>query len=489
MRIARLSGPLFAALPVLVQAQNTGGSPYSAFGFGDLLYTATAPTAAMGGVGVAITEPYAVVAANPASYASARQPELGGIVRPVFDAGLRGTWLHRRTSDGGLRRTDGEFMGFNIGVPFGRGKWGLAFGLNPYSSVGYTLVDKTGQAGVPVRYEYDGTGGLNKVYAGLARTLYQQKADTTGDLGARLTVGANFEFLFGGVEQTRKTIYPVGQGYTNTSAYASLVLRAPTGTLGMQYSAQLFSRHRVEAALGRRWDRWQQRLAAWRADHPGGVHPRADRKRREPVPWRYTLGATLGLPTVFSATSTDLVTLFYRNAVGSELVIDTLPSAGTGIGTIAIPPAFGVGVAIHDQRWMFTMEVRRRDWAGLRSELEGYTLPGGIRASTVLSAGARFTPAREGDLFERITYRAGLRSVDDYLEVRGEPLRTLAASLGLSVPLNWAQTNSLLHITVEGARRGTTNNGLIREDQVSIWFGVSITPWKLERWFRRHQIQ
>lgn len=484
-----LSWCLFALAHGFVQGQYSGGSPYSAYGFGDLLYAATAPTAAMGGVGIAITEPYAVVSANPASFASARQPELGGLMRPVFDAGVRATWLHRRTAVGGLRRADGEFMGFNIGVPFGRGKWGLAFGLNPFSGVGYTLVDKEGQGGVAVQYEYDGSGGLNKVYAGVGRTLYQHKADTTGNLGARLTAGATFEFLFGGVEQTRKTIYPVGQSYTNTSAYSSLVLRAPTGTLGMQYSAQLVSKARVGAALDRRWSRWQQRLSTWRDAHPGSVHPRADRKKREPVPWRFTLGATVGLPTLFSATSTDLVTLFYRNAVGSELVIDTLPSAGTGSGTIALPPSLGVGLSIHDQRWMFTVEARRRDWGGLRLDLDGYVLPSGLRASTVLAAGARFTPAREGGLFERITYRTGLRFVDDYLEVRGEPLRTLAASAGVSIPLNWAQTNSLLHFGVESAHRGSTANGLIREDQVNVWFGVSITPWKLERWFRRYQIQ
>lgn len=473
----------------LAGAQNTGGSPYSAYGFGDLQYTTTAASTAMGGAGIAISEPFCVIADNPASFASSRQPELGGTVRPVFEATVRGSWLDRRTSTGRLRRADGEFMGFNIGVPFGKGRWGMAFGLNPFSNVGYTLVDRSSASGVDVQYEYSGSGGLNKAYMGLGRTLYQQKADTSGNLGTRLALGASFEFLFGGLEQTRRTIYPVGQSYTNTSAYASLVLRAPTGTLGLQLSTQVVSRARVDAHIARRWARWQERLAQWRSEHPNEAHPRTDRPRREAAAWRATFGLSAGLPTVFSASSTDLVTLYYRNALGSELVIDTIPSTGTGNGTITLPPSIGVGVSVHDRRWLFTVEARRRDWAGLQVDLDGYALPAALRASTTFSAGARFTPRMDGGGLQRITYRAGARYVNDYLQVHGDPVTTIAASAGLSVPLNWAQTNSHFHLTVEALRRGDTGNGRIQENMLNLWFGVSITPWKLERWFRRFQIQ
>ncbi len=470
-------------------AQTISGSPYSAYGFGDLLYSGSVTSALMGGTGIAYTEPFGVLSSNPASYASSRQLDLGGLVRPTFEVGVRGMFMDRRNASASRRSADAGFSGFNLGIPFGRGRWGMAFGLNPFSDVGYSLSQATNEQGVDVTYEYLGSGGLNRVYAGLGRVLFQGKGDTLGDLGDRLTLGGNFDFLFGGIEQTRKANYPVGQNYTNTSAYSSLVLRAPGGSFGMQFSTQLISRATVDSALVRREKRLRSRIERWRMEHPGLTHPRTDHHRRDAHPWRMTFGATVGLPTVFSATNTDLITTYYRNTSGVETTIDTLPSFGTVEGRLTFPLAYGLGISVNDQRWMATAEVRRRDWSGLKVDVDGFNLPAPLRSSTTYALGMRFTPARDGSLWQRTTYRAGLRYADDYLQVGGQALTSMTTSLGASFPLNAAQTNSQFHIGVDHSRRGSTDPGLVREDLINLWIGVSITPWKLERWFRPYQIQ
>lgn len=485
----RLMGLALLLEAAPLSAQTISGSPYSAYGFGDLLYSGSVPSALMGGTGIAYTEPFTVLSSNPASYAASRHYDLGGLVRPTFDVGVRGMFMNRRNTSSTSHASDAGFLGFNIGIPFGRGRWGMAFGLNPFSDVGYSLSQTSSDQGVEVNYEYLGSGGLNRAYAGLGRVLFQGKGDTLGDLGDRLSVGGNFDFLFGGIEGTRKANYPVGQNFTNISAYSSLVLRAPGGSFGMQFSTQLISRATVDSILVRREKRHRSRIDQWKQAHPGLTHPKADHQARDAQPWRMTFGATVGLPMLFSATNTDLITTYYRNSSGTETTIDTLPSFGTVNGRLTFPLTYGLGVSINDQRWMATVEVRRRDWSGLKVDVDGFTLPAPLRSSTTYALGLRFIPARDGSLWQRTTYRVGVRYADDYLQVGGQALTSSTASLGASFPLNAAQTNSQFHIGMDYSRRGNVDQGLVREDLVNLWIGVSITPWKLERWFRPYQIQ
>lgn len=564
--------PLFTAVDLFAQAA-TAGSPYSAYGFGDLLVTGQAPSALMGGTGIACSEPFGIQTANPASYAAARYLGSEGLLRPVFQGGVRGLFVEQRSGSASSRRTDAQFMGLNVGIPFGKGRWGLGFGITPFSNVEYKVAETAKVDDATVSYEYTGTGGLSRVFAGVGRVLYQEKPDSLGHLGGRLAIGANFDFLFGSIEQTRKAAYPRSLAYTSISAFSSLVLRAPSGSVGLHYSGAI-TRNEMERLY--RWrmahvdaDRltpadlavWREatsdsakvawlRKAGWRTAYTDSASmPRLKRVREQGrlerwkvqhvdtsrlapedlllwrrartdearmtwlrsvdfkvayldsadmprmkdavirSPWRYTLGATASLPTVFNATSTDLVTSFFRGTTGIEAVVDTLPSSGTVEGTLSIPLALGFGLSVYNARWLFTAETRIRDWAGSTVNVEGYSLPSSLRRSLMYAAGARFTPSDEGGILQRATYRAGLRYLDDYLEVRGTPITCTTVSAGVSLPLNAVQTNSALHIGVEYGMRGTTGSGLLEESFTHLWVGVSITPWKRERWFQRYQIQ
>lgn len=524
--IARLLALFLLAETAGVRAQVAGdGSPYSAFGFGDLLLTGQVPSALMGGTGIACSEPFSILPSNPASYAAARYLGSEGLVRPTFQGGVRGLFVKQGSQDGSTHRSDAQFMGLSIGVPFGKGKWGLGFGITPFSEVGYSITETGTLEEGTVTYEYQGTGGLNRVFAGLGRVLWQAKPDTSGYLGGRLAVGANFDFVFGSIEQTRNAVYPRAQAYTNTRSFSSLVLRAPAGTFGMHYSNAITSRARAERARTARVAKAQERIDDWRLEHVDETRLSPDelakwrsaRTREERIawlrdihwktaymdsasmprlkdiaetrPWRFTLGLAVEPAMNFSATSTDLVTSFFRGSTGVELIVDTLPSSGTVSGTMNIPLAYGAGVSVHNARWLFTVETRRRDWSALKVDIDGYALPTTLRASTTYAFGARFTPGDEGSAFRRATYRAGLRHTDDYLQVKGTPLTTTSVSAGFSLPLNAVQTNSYLHIGAEYGQRGTTTGGLLQETFTNLWVGVSVTPWKRERWFQRTRIQ
>jgi hypothetical protein len=86
-------------------------------------------------------------------------------------------------------------------------------------------------------------------------------------------------------------------------------------------------------------------------------------------------------------------------------------------------------------------------------------------------------------------YRFGLRQTQGPIEVRGHVLTTSAVTAGLSLPINAIQTNSWLHLGVEAGTRGTTTDGLVKEQYTTLWLGITFTPWRGERWFTKPKIQ
>lgn len=426
-------------------AQSFGDSPYSAYGLGDLVHTGQVSQALMAGTGLAITEPYSVIMGNPASYAS--------LARPVFEAGAAYRLTRTTSALGKSSQRDAEFMGFSIGVPFANGKWGLALGLTPFSEVEYTSVKQAPFEGGSVKYAYAGSGGLDRAFFGLARTLFSQRPDSVGNRGNHVTLGADFNFIFGNIGQTRDAVYNQADGYSNTKAFSSLVLRAPT----------------ADASLV-----WQGDLTR--------------KKDRDDANWRWSVGISAALPTVFNAKYSNLVTS-YTLSSGIEQVRDTILDQRSSKGRVELPVGLGFGLGIQNQRWAFTAEMKQRDWSALTLDVPDYALPAPLHSAVSYAAAVRFRPGTDGGLFQRAVYRAGLRYMDNPQEVHGEVLQTTMASAGISLPLNAVQTNSWLHLGGEFGQRGSTANGLVEERFATLWVGLAFTPWRGERWFTPPRIQ
>jgi hypothetical protein len=79
-------------------------------------------------------------------------------------------------------------------------------------------------------------------------------------------------------------------------------------------------------------------------------------------------------------------------------------------------------------------------------------------------------------------YRVGVNYSKTNLNLRGNQLDAFGITFGLGFPLRSVAirgSRSMVNIGCEIGRRGTTENGLIREDYVNIYFGISI----YETWF------
>lgn len=427
------------------QAQPTADSPYSAYGFGDLLSNGQATQALMGGMSLGITEPFAVLLGNPASYAS--------LVRPVFETGVAFRSTRSTSSTASTTLNDANFTGFDIGVPFARGKWGLAMGLMPYSDVGYSTSRTNPFDGGNVKYAYTGSGGLDRAFFGLGHTIYQHPTDSLGNTGMRVMVGADMNFIFGSIEQTREAIYPANTGYTNIRAFSSLVLRSPTADASVM----------------------------WQGDLTRKVKKGGDN-------WRWSVGASVAMPARFRARYSNQVTTFVSSS-GLETVRDTIPEAQGVKGKVELPMELGVGIGVQNARWAFMAEMKQQDWRNTEVDVPGYAMATSFRNSTTFGAAVRFKPAMEGNLLQRAVYRIGIQHAGAPLEIRAQELATNTATLGVSLPLNAAQTNSWFNFGAVLGQRGSTDEGLIKERYATVWIGVTFTPWRGERWFMAPKIQ
>ncbi|MBR1934513.1 MAG: hypothetical protein IJ835_00490 [Muribaculaceae bacterium] len=157
-----------------LEAQNAV-TPYSRIAYGILNDNLTGIQRSMGGVGIAMQNGRQINVVNPASYSQVDSLTF------LWDVGthLSFNWSQEngkrgRTIGGGLDYLTGEFR-------IARGLGG-AFGLVPYSSVGYTFGGKIDN-GKETRV---GSGGLSELFVGFG---YEPVKG--------LSIGANVSYLFG----------------------------------------------------------------------------------------------------------------------------------------------------------------------------------------------------------------------------------------------------------------------------------------------------
>lgn len=457
MRFYRINKLLVLALLLgscvgLSAQENQVLSPYSAYGLGDLTPGMFPWQRTFGEMSLGVSDPFRHSPSTPSSYAN--------LLKPVFSMGLRTVLVREETNAGTFERTNSQFMGLGFGMPINNGSWGVGFGLLPVSSVGYELVDRTFlTTGEQVDFEYTGSGGLSKMYAGLSKRLWQ-KRDTVNKTYDKLVLGGQMNYRFGTIENIRKAIYPQNEGYFNTNSTASTIIRDPQFDMSLQY------------------------LKYFKTG-------KGDNKRDI----KLTAGAYYAPSSKLGARRTDLTTSYFLTTLGIEIVQDTIEFIDRSEGTITLPQSIGVGAGITiNDKWTYAVEYRQQDWNKLEVNVEGWELPAELGTRTSLAAGVSFTPSTVlnpyGYTFlEKTTYSLAIRKEDDYLVINDSQLESYALSFGASFPLYFSKTRSRFTIGTELGTRGSTDNGGIKETYADFIFGVSITPDLRETWFKKRRIE
>ncbi len=214
-------------LAMQAQAQKGVNSLYSAYGIGDLEEKDYSRNFGTGSAGIARGSGSFLNELNPASYGRIPMETF------FFEASVAAKSIQYNSSTISQSAGDIAFKRFAMGFKANR-RWGLSFGLMPYSRVDFKLVNNTHIAGTEAEIQnaVEGTGGINRLYfsngfkisknfyAGLSSALLFGPVTITDSLGnneihtEKRTFYRNFNFT-AGLQYTGKAgAWDVGAGAT-----------------------------------------------------------------------------------------------------------------------------------------------------------------------------------------------------------------------------------------------------------------------------------
>jgi hypothetical protein len=434
------------ALPIASRAQESSintYSPYTMYGLGNLNRSPISAFAGMGGASIGFRNgrqeagqldvlDQRLNVANPASLSALPKESF------IFDVGLAGSnvYMRQRSADGLLRTSFNTFNFNNITIAFPIiPKLGFAFNVAPYSEVGYNIhtddESYLGDLGV-VRYFYEGGGDVTEAKASIGWEPFKN-----------FSVGAEMNYMWGNIDRRyQASILPyTGTGtYNEISAYTNEQVARVFGAFGMQYTPIDKAKTRV------------------------------------------TLGATYRLGGQLRSNIKDYIPS--NNIYGDDVRFNEF------VSPMYMPQKIGVGVYFHRPQWAFGADYVFEDWGAKNA----YDEANDVRYvnTNTLKTGVKYTPNRLDNrgrivsFFNRMTYKAGFRTGNNYLEFKGLPMNERAVTFGVDIPFK-ADKISSLSLGFEYGERGTMKQGLVKENYFKINAGILLFGGDHDYWFRQHQ--
>ena len=399
--------PLFGAKAQTVTA-DTGFSPYSVFGIGDLAKSGSAYNASMGGIGIGDRNIRYINYLNPAAVTARQQKSF------MMDFGVREDNVYYAARPAGaeknLHSADNIFNMDHIVLSFPLWKSSaFKFGITPYSNTGYKFSSRESRDELiaemgDIEYYQLGQGGISKAFLGAGATFFK-----------RLSVGVDGEYLFGNV--TRYT----AASFNTSTTYRSI-------NSGWNYSL-----HGLGAKFGMQYEQ------------PVGKKVVA------------TVGATYSLGCKVNGEVN-------RFAYGTLSSTDTIVNNTTNIDGYVIPSEIGAGFTVRakDESWLFGFDFTDQDWSkGVVDDAPGT----GFAAARMQAfrGGFEFTPNRY-DMrywYKHVTYRAGAYHEKSYYSFNGHQVSATGLTFGISFPV-FRYFNSV-NLGVDIGQRGSLTDNLVRE--------------------------
>lgn len=420
--IKKIIGLLFLLISVSVLAQKNNTSPYSYFGIGDQSSGKTVQEMSMGEIGGAFNNNYQLNFTNPASLAF-----------------LRLTSYNLAAESKGLRIDDGKNKGTSsntslsyiaLGLPVGKNA-GLAFGLKPRTTVGYSLSQefKNTDGELTAINLFTGEGGTNSVFIGFAHKI-----------GKDFSIGVEASYIFGSIENSllnRRNGVPLATMQTSESDVSGFIFKA-----GAQYQTKINEKLTVKSGL---------------------VIETSNEISNKGRTYRYSLANVSN--GVISPRDTTINAEFnykFKNPV------KTIISAGVG----------------EENKWYAGAEYEFRDALSFNDGFDQNNTISSYTKASRISLGGFYTPKFNSvtNYWQRVTYRAGLKHTETGLMVNNKRVNDFGMSFGVGLPLG--KKLSSLNLGFEIGKRGQATDGLIKENYFNMRIGLSFT----DQWFKKRKI-
>ena len=418
---------------ILSFSQSVINSPYTRFGIGEIDRNGFNNSKAMGGISTGLRKSNQINYMNPAAISSQDTMSF------IFDIGIKGISNKLETNSDQLEFKNIDFDHIAISFPIQKW-WYASVGVTPYSKIGYNILQTNQHVTIDtitVNNAYLGTGGINQLFISNSFLIHK-----------KLSVGFNFNYLFGSVEQYNQ-LYLDDQNSFSTVIYDKYALRETAFDFGLQYFTEINDKYFLVAGI----------------TYSNKVNFKAKKNSAILMTQNYNLS---GMNIV------DYL------ALGGE--IDSISSSIDNNYKVEVPARFSIGftTGIKD-KFTFGFDYSYQDWSDIKSlnTLDNFTL------DQTFNFGLEYIPNKFElrNYIKKINYRTGFFYNNSYIILKEKQINNYGITFGLGFPI--ANQRTSLNVSYTYGKRGTTNNNLIEENYSII--GINLTLYDF--WFYKRQIQ
>ncbi len=393
---------LFLSITSITLAQEGTTSPYSFYGIGALKFRGTAESRAMGGLGV-FSDSIHLNLQNPASY--------GGLQLINFSVAGSHQSIKQKNEAESQNTSTTSLDYLAMGIPMG--KFGMGFGLLPYTAVGYDFYSETPD----VITQYTGNGGLNRVFLSAGYQVIPE-----------FSLGVDVNYNFGKIENTsvtQKSNIQYGTRVINKSNLSGFTLN-----IGALYKKMISENLELSGSL------------------------------------TYTPGTKIKSENFRKTGSVSIIPSGIYDVDVRDIPIDdtqfNFPTQFTvGVG-LSKPKFWGVGLEYVNQQ---TSNYTNRSFT-----IENAT----YKNASKFNVGGFYIPNYNsfGEYYKRVVYRIGGRYEQTGLAVGGHDINEFGISFGVGLPIGRLFSN--LNLGIEYGSRGTTSYGLVKENFFNTFLSFSL---------------
>jgi hypothetical protein len=382
------------------QELNSTGSPYSIFGLGDLIYFTSPRTYSMGIVGASLFGNY-LNTLNPAA--------LTKLTATTISLDANYGFLKSSSEVLQNENSNGNVLGFNIGIPFDRGRgWVMSLGFNPVTLTNYKIRQDGNIGGQNYSQFYAGKGGLSRISAGMSYNLFR-----------KISIGLEYDYGFGEIKDQNFIQFNNGN-YVNTN-------------IKNEYDFQKsFFKGGIILEVGKLLSNFNLRNLTLGFVYQSGINLNA---------------------------SQDGI---FNNSLNTDTV-------RLNEGVVEIPAAFGFGITnIFGNKYLISGDLMLQDWSNFR--VFGVSRPvyqQSLRAGLGLEILPDQNPA---SFWKSMTYRFGGFYEQAFYQLYGQNINTIGVRAGVNIPIS---TYNSIDLGVNYSIKGKTEGGLIKDEFLNFTAGVN----------------
>lgn len=396
----------------------TSSSAYSALGIGEFNYGGQIQNQGMGGLGISFGTGWGVNSVNPAL--TTRNTIFN------FQASLNYKRIDVANDNENSLVDGGGLSYIALSLPLRTGKFTAGMGLGQISSINYRLkVDSPIANSSLIANNYlEGDGGISEAYLNFGYLLAKN-----------LSIGVHGSYLFGSSIRSNQLLI-LDQNGVEVGRASEYYERISVSDVAVKLGAHYFLKTSEKSNL-----------------HLGAIYQ--------------TFGDVNG--TAFAKLAPI--------GQASSLKTDGDLIANNERGTIYLPSRYGFGLSYEKiNKFVIGLEGQMQDFSQYRNF---FGEPLSLQAAQKVGLGFQVVPdfTDFDRILNRSTYRMGLEWMRTPYLMNQTPINDIGINFGASIPVNQL---SLVNMAFKLGRRGTVDNGLIREAYVNFSLGFSLND---NSWF------